>query len=518
MKRLFAPLLILCAGLTAAQKPITVTILHTDDLHAHIEPFKIKNGMYGGYAKHVALAKQFMAKDPNPLLLSGGDTFQGTLYFTVYQGLADLYFLNLMGYRGAAVGNHEFDLGPGALGIFAKNATFPVLACNLDVSQEPELRGVIGKHAIVNVKDGKIGLIGAVTPDLPDISSPGPNVKMLDLMSSIRSSISALQSEGVNKIVLLSHLGYSLEQEVAKQVAGIDVIVGGHSHTLLGTFDNPDFPPSAGPYPTVVKGPDGAQTLLVASWEWGKVFGRIKVSFDAKGVVKSWNGNPITVDDKVKDDVKAASAVLAFSKPIDNLRRTIIAQTETGIDGSREIVRRKEAPMGNVIADAMLEATANQNTVLALMNGGSVRGGLDKGAITFEKVIQVQPFGSTLVVVDLTGAQIKNALEFGVAGIPEEKGAFLHVSKGTSYKFDLTRPKGDQIVGVMINGAPLDLAMTYRTVLNSFSASGGDGFVVFRDASGYRYDTGLVDVDVLVEYLKKHNPVSAGLEGRITGG
>jgi len=307
------------AGLnTALAAPLTVTILHTDDLHGHLEPTKVGQNTYGGYSRQTTLVKQFTASDPNPLVLSGGDTFQGTLFFNLYQGLADVLFMNYQAYQAMAVGNHEFDNGPAALARFAQKANFPLLAANLDVSTEPLLKDLVKPYAVLSVGGEKIGVIGAVTPDLPTISSPGPNVKMLELMTSLKNSADQLRAQGINKIVLVSHLGYTVEQQVAATVPGIDVIVGGHSHTLLGTFDNKDFPPSEGPYPTVVQNPDGNKTLLVAAWEWGKVLGRLKVTFDDAGAVTAWEGNPIPVTSDIAEDDTARRMIGTLSVPIAN--------------------------------------------------------------------------------------------------------------------------------------------------------------------------------------------------------
>jgi 5'-nucleotidase / UDP-sugar diphosphatase len=516
MKRFLLSLSLVAAAVAGLAQPLTMTILHTDDLHGRIEPFRMGSGMYGGYARHVTLVRKHMREDINPVLLSGGDTFQGTLYFNVYQGLADLYFMNLMGYDGMAVGNHEFDLGPEPLSVFVKGAHFPVLAANLDLTNEPLLRDLIKPHAVLSVDGQKVGLIGAVTPDLPTISSPGPNVKMLPLMDSIASSVKALEAQGVNKIILLSHLGYTLEQEVARTVRGIDVIVGGHSHTLLGEFDNPDFPESEGPYPTVIDNPGGHRTLLLAAWEWGKLLGRIVVDFDEHGHVAAWReAQPIVVDESIEEDKLAKSAILAFRKPIEELRNSVIAETETGLDGSREIVRRQESPMANVLVDAMLDAGLKAGAELALINGGGVRGGLSPGKITYENAISVQPFNNTLVILELTGEEIRRALEYGVEGIPEGRGQFLHVSRGSSYVFDPSRPRGQQVTEAIINGQPLDLKRSYRVIMNSFMASGGDDNQIFRDAPGERLETGALDIDVLVDYLRRNSPINARPEGRI---
>ncbi len=421
--------------------------------------------------------------------------------------------MNYQGYQAMAVGNHEFDDGPAALAKFVDKATFPVLAANIDVSAEPLLKDRIKPYAILSVGGEKVGVVGAVTPDLPLISSPGENVKMLDVMNSIQASVDALKGQGINKIFLVSHLGYTLEQEVAAKVSGLDVIVGGHSHTLLGTFDNKDFPASEGPYPTVVNNPDGNKTLLVASWEWGKVLGRIQVKFDDAGAVQSWEGNPIPVTADIAEDDTAKRMVNTLTVPIAALRRQVVGNAPQGLNGSRELVRKRESGMANVLADAALAAAQQAGADLALVNGGGVRASIDAGPITFDEAITVQPFGNTLTIVDLTGAKIRQALEHGVATWSENKGQFLHVSKGMSYTFDLSKPAGSRVTAVTLNGQPLDDAKTYKVATNNFTASGGDGFTAFEGAP--RLDTGTLDIDVLVNYLKANPNLTAEPEGRI---
>jgi 5'-nucleotidase/UDP-sugar diphosphatase len=498
---------------TASAAPVTITVLHTDDLHGHLEPTKVGEGLYGGYARQTTLVKKYAAEDPNPLVLSGGDTFQGTLFYNVYKGLADVLFMNYQGYQAMAVGNHEFDDGPAALAKFVDKATFPVLAANIDVSAEPLLKDRIKPYAILSVGGEKVGVVGAVTPDLPLISSPGENVKMLDVMNSIQASVDALKGQGINKIFLVSHLGYTLEQQVAAKVSGLDVIVGGHSHTLLGTFDNKDFPASEGPYPTVVNNPDGNKTLLVASWEWGKVLGRIQVKFDDAGAVQSWEGNPIPVSADIPEDDTAKRMINTLTVPIAALRRQVVGNAPQGLNGSRELVRKRESGMANVLADASLAAGQQAGAQLALVNGGNVRASIDAGPITFDEAITVQPFGNTLTILDLTGAKIRQALEYGVATWSENKGQFLHVSKGMSYTFDLSKPAGSRVTAVTLNGQPLDDTKTYKVAINNFTAGGGDGFTAFQGAP--RLDTGTLDIDVLVNYLKANPDLTAEPEGRI---
>jgi 5'-nucleotidase / UDP-sugar diphosphatase len=514
-KRIGISLALFVASVAALAQPVTITVLHTNDLHARVEPVIMEGKGYGGYARHVTLIRQLREKDQNVLLLSGGDSFQGTLYFNVYEGAADLFFMNLKGYTGMAVGNHEFDRGPKPLGVFAGHAKFPVLAANLDVDEDPDLRDVIKKHATVEVGGHRVGLVGAVTPDLPFISSIGPHVKMLDLIPSIQQSVAALQAEGVNKIFLLSHLGYQLEQEVASKVRGIDVIVGGHSHSLLGSFEGRGFPEPEGPYPTVVKNPEGGNTLVVQAWEWGKLLGRIKVHFDAEGRVESWSeAQPIVVDESIPEDPVALSAIIAMAKPIETLRRSVVAHAPADVDGSRETVRRQESPMANIIADSFLSWGATAQADLALINGGGVRGGLNAGQVTYENVISVQPFNNTLELIVLTGEELWQAFEYGLSGLEAGEGRFLHPSRNVRYTYDSRKPVGQRLLSVEIDGKPLDKTRSYRIMMNHFMAEGGDGFAVFKNAKD-RLETGILDIDVLIEFLKANPNVNTKPEGRI---
>lgn len=485
-----------------ANADYTLTVLHTNDLHAHIEPTRIGRTTYGGYAKQATLIKKYRAEDPNVILLNGGDTFQGTLFFTQYVGMADLSLMNVMGYDGMAVGNHEFDLGPAPLAEFAKHATFPVLSANLDVSGEEGLRTTIKPYAVKQVGGQKIGMVGAVTPDLPTISSPGPNVKLIDLYQSINKAIAELKGQGVNKIILLSHLGYDLEKAVAKQCTGLDVIVGGHSHSYLGPVTGiQGFPNPLGPYPTVVDNTE-SKVLLVSSWEWGKVFGRMKVNFDDDGEVASWtDAAPILVDEAIADDPTVASMIAALNKPIETLKKTVMATTPFAL--TRDGGNAGNSILGNIICDAMLAATEKTGAKLAIMNNGGIRANIDQGPITFDEVIQTSPFGNTLVVIDLTGSELLAALEHAAGRSGEDgRGVGIHVSKWTKVKYDVSKPVGKRVVSASINGDAVEAAKTYRIVTNSFVASGGDGFASIKDARGYRLDTGMLDRDALVDYLK----------------
>ncbi|HRF59626.1 MAG TPA: bifunctional metallophosphatase/5'-nucleotidase [Fimbriimonadaceae bacterium] len=514
MRRTLA--LLACLAPTALfAADFTLTILHTNDVHARVEPNKIKQSTYGGYPRNTTLIKQFMKSDPNPILLSAGDVFQGTLYFNVYEGLADLAFMNRLGYTAMVVGNHEFDKGPKAIGNFARLANFPLLAANLDVAAEPELKDWIKPSIVTTVGGQKIGIVGVITPDLPSISSPGPNIRMLDTFQSVQTEVDRLGKEGVDKIILLSHSGYELEQEFAAKIKGVDVVVGGHSHTLLGDLGIADLPAGRGPYPTVVKNADGNTALVVQAWQWGQVLGRIQVTFDDMGAVKDWSKTPpVVVGPEVKDDPEAATMLSAFQKPVAAVSNEVIGATETGLglDGS---ARTGENTMANAICDAQLAKTKTMGAVVCFMNAGGVRASMEPGEITYGEAVTVQPFNNTLVLLELTGEEIQKTLEFGSKGAADGSGGLIHLSANSSYTIDASRPEGSRVVKVTIDGLPLDLKKTYKIVLNSFLAGGGDGHEVLKNAKGSRLDTGFLDIEAFAEYIKGHNPLNGKKEGRI---
>lgn len=497
----------------AASADYTATFLHTNDLHAHVESTKVKEEALGGYARHATLLRKLKRESTHPLLLNGGDVFQGTLYFTTYNGLADLAYMEYVGYDAMAVGNHEFDKGPKTLADFVKSANFPVLSANIDASDDPDLKGLIKSSTVLMVGGQRIGLVGATTPDLPTISNIGPHVRMKPITDAVQKEVDDLARRGINKIALVSHCGFGEERELARQLSGVDVIVGGHSHTLVGRIRVGGSDMGNTPYPAVEKDRDGNTTLVVQAWEWGKVIGRLAVTFDDDGRVKSWEGAPVKVDASIKEDSVLSTIIEAFRFPLQALREQKVGEAKT------EIARgdsNAESTAGNLVADAMLEATASQGAVAAFMNAGGIRSGLPAGPLTYGTLIEMQPFGNGLTIISLTGDEIKKVLEFGVSKAPEYSGGFIHVSKGTAYQWNASRPVGDRVTSITLAGQPLDPAKTYKITTNSFTASGGDAHETLKNAPGPRVETGILDIDALIDYVKAHSPIEPKREGRIT--
>jgi len=503
MKRALFTLLSL-GGAALSFADFSFTLVHTNDLHARVEGAVISKKPYGGYARHIAYFQKVRATEKNVVLLNAGDTFQGTLYFTQYKGLADLIYLNLAKYDAATLGNHEFDLGPKVTGEFVKRAQFPVVCADMDFSGEPALANLIQPSTVLNVGGQKIGVVGSMTPELYSISSPGPTIKMKDMLASVQAEVDKLTKQGINKIILLSHMGYDEDIVVAPKLHDVDLIVGGHSHSLLGDSKIANRTPD-GPYPTPSKGSDGKPIYITQSWEWGKAVGHLKATFDNNGVIKNISdAKPVVMDESMPEDPFMKATIDALSQPILALRNTIISETKKGLSASGK--GSGESVLGDVIADAMLAKTESTGAKIALMNAGGIRQSIEPGKISYETCIQTQPFGNTLVVLDVTAAELKAALELGSAH-------FLQVSKGFQVTYDLNKPEGSQVVSMTLNGAPI--TGTVRVVMNSFMAGGGDALLSFKNATGYRLDTGFVDVEALIDYIRVKNPVDAQPEGRI---
>lgn len=496
------------AAISAADRPITITIVHSNDMHDHVQSTPIRGVSYGGYARQATLIRQIRGREKNVLLLNAGDMFQGTLYFNVYQGLAEVAYLNEMGYDSMAVGNHEFDNGPTGLAKFVDLATFPVLSADLDVSAEPSLRGKIAPSTVLKVGGERVGVVGATTVDVTNISSPGPNVRVLDLKSSVQAAVDGLTKQGINKIVLLTHIGYAEDKALATQLHDVDIIVGGHSHTPLGTPDIDGWRKAEGPYPTLVKDAAGQTVPIVQAYEWSKVLGEIKLDFDGGGHIRRIVlAKPIIVDEKVPEDMAVKSLAAALEKPIMDLQNSKIGTTNGAL--SKESVNG-ESLMADVIADSMLEVTTDQGSVAAFVNSGGVRASLEQGTITYGQAISVQPFGNTLTVLELSGVELLGAINEGIGS-----GGELNPSHGTSYRVDRSKPKGEQAADVMVAGQPLDPAKTYRVTFLNFTANGGDAHKILQNAKGARVDTKIVDLDALIAYIKRHSPLDIRPEGRL---
>lgn len=504
----------------AAMADYSLTILHTNDFHARFEPIsKYDSGCsaedntegkcFGGSARLVTAIEEARARSNNSILVDGGDQFQGTLFYTYYKGKLAAEMMNKMGYTAMTVGNHEFDDGPEVLRGFMDAVNFPVLMSNADVSGEPLLADKLAKSTVIEQGGEKIGLIGLTPDDTHELASPGPNITFSDPVAAVQGEVDKLTAEGVTKIVVLSHSGYRVDQQVAAETTGVDVIVGGHSNTYLSnTSDRAE-----GPYPTMV-----GDTAIVSAYAYGKFLGELNVTFDDDGVITEATGEPVIMDAAVSEDDTTKARIAEAAAPLDEIRNKVVAETAEAIDGERGSCRAGECTMGNLVADAMLARVADQGVTIAIANGGGLRASIDAGEVTMGEVLTVLPFQNTLSTFETTGETVVAALENGVSQFEEGAGRFPQVA-GLKFTFDPAAEAGSRVSDVMVmqDGAyaPIDPAATYLAVTNNYVRNGGDGYAMFKDAQN-AYDFGPDLADVTAEYLAANAPYTPYTDGRIT--
>ena len=509
----------LALGAGMAQAEFSLTILHTNDFHDRYEPISAYDGpcsaedntageCFGGSARLVTALAEARKRSNNTILVDGGDQFQGTLFYTYYKGVMTAEFMNRLGYDAMTVGNHEFDDGPEVLKGFVEAVKFPVLMSNADISMEPLLKDKILKSTVIERGGEKIGLIGLTPLDTPEIASPGKNVIFTDPVQAVQGEVDKLTAEGVNKIIVLSHSGYLVDQRVAAGTTGVDVIVGGHDNTYLSNVSED----AKGPYPTMV-----GKTAIVQAYAYGKFLGELNVTFDDAGEIVTATGEPLIMDKAVAEDSDTVARIAELGKPLEEIRNKVVAETAAEIDGNRDNCRQVECTMGNLVADASLARVADQGVTIALVNSGGLRASIDAGEVTMGEVLTVLPFQNTLSTFEVSGATLVEALENGVSQYEEKAGRFLQVA-GLQYAFDVSKPVGQRISDVLVQvdggWGPIDPGEAYLVVSNNYVRQGGDGFSVFVDADK-AYDYGPDLADVVAEFIAANAPYQPYVDGRI---
>ena len=509
-----AAALMLSAGAAAAD--YNITILHTNDFHDRFEPISRFNSgcseednaegkCFGGAARLVTAIADAKARHDNFLLLDAGDQFQGTLFFQYYGGDVQAEVMNTLGYDAMAVGNHEFNNGPEGLAAFVEKVNFPVLMSNADTSGSNVLSGLIEKSIVIEKNGEKIGIVGVTPKNNDELSSPGPNIIFTDPSPAIQAEVDALTADGVNKIIVLSHSGFAVDLVIAQNTSNVDLIVGGHTNTFLSNTDED----ADGPYPEMMNG-----VPIVQAFAFGKYLGELELTFDDEGNLKSASGNPILIDASVTEDAATKARIAELAAPLDEIRSEVVAQSGGFIEGDRSVCRVEECPMGNLVADAMLDRVADQGIDIAFANSGGIRSSIDEGEVTMGEVMTVLPFQNTLSTFTTSGENLLAALENGVSQVEEVAGRFPQVA-GMTFTWNPNAEPGSRIVSATVGGAALDPAATYGVVTNNYVRGGGDGYKMFVDAPD-AYDFGPDLADVLAEYMAAQGSSMPMVEGRIT--
>jgi len=514
-------LLALVAGIVGAQDRYELTIMHTNDVHGHHEPQR--NGD-GGAARQATVVQQIRAEGGNSLLLDAGDRFTGTLFHVQYRGQDSVQIMNAISYDAIVLGNHEFNEGSEKLAEFVQGLNFPTVSANIDFSEDPYLAGLVAPSVVLDVGGESIGIIGLTAPETVILNLPSKDLVFHDNLAEItQEQVDSLSAQGIDKIILLSHLGYGPDLEVAQAVSGVDIVVGGHTNTFLSNTYNG----ALGGYPTVLESASGEPTLVVQADTKTIYLGRLDVEFDGAGVLTDWDGDAILLSRYISPDPEVGGLIAGLAEPIAELTSQRVGETSVALTGtSPRLCRIEECLLGVVITDAVLE---NTGADIVIQNGGGIRADIDEGEVTLGEVLNVLPFGNLISTLELTGADVLAALENGVSQVEVDEngnpmvdgaaGRFPQVA-GMRYTFDATQEAGSRIVSaeVLVDGdySALDMEAIYRVATNDYMRSGGDGYAILETNAINPYDQGSPLDQVVADYIAANSPLNAALEGRIT--
>lgn len=483
-------ILLIWAGASWAAQPFTV--LFFNDFHARLEPFEVPGveGEVGGLARLAGLADEVRAENEAAgvptFLLIAGDVLQGTPYSTVYRGEVEFSCLNEMAVSAMCLGNHEFDYGRENLRDLIALANFPVISANVT------LTGTAGDGAFTKgfvwlaAGDEKILVIGLTTPETPVTTAPR-NVVGLAFADPVATAKAVIDEYGddADAIFALTHFGFEKDAYLATQVPGIDVIIGGHTHTHVGEI--------------VVE----RDTIICSAYEYGTYLGRmdLEIGDDGKLAVTEYRLMPVTAAAPVNEAV--AGVIEEYEKGLSARLGVVVGSVDTVLN--RKAITEQETNFGDFVADLVREATGAD---VALVNGGGVRADLGPGDITLGDVLTALPFGNEVVVLDVPGATLRRAFEL-CAREKVGEGGFLQVS-GCEYVIG----SGGELAAVAVAGKPLDDDATYKAAMPDFLAEGGDGYDIFTSLEP-AYKTGLVLYDVVASGLREGRAVPEEPAGRI---
>eukprot|EP00977_Amphora_coffeiformis_P016617 scaffold5172_cov155-Amphora_coffeaeformis.AAC.8 len=571
-----------------APAPTTFRILHINDHHSHLEAEELDVEItedfpaslagigevavvYGGFPLLVPTFAQYESEAYDigmhgVLKLHAGDAITGTSYYSLFNGVADLDMMNLICFDAFVLGNHEFDDGDSALADFISLLTesricpsTPVLSANLMPGPDSALLPLkdaldIASFAIYELENGRsVGIIGITVSQKTLLSSsPDEGTDILDEVESVTSAVASLQDEGVDIIVVLSHTGINMEVEKLALIPGVDVVVGGDSHSLLGDLGGYGAEPQ-GPYPIEIVKEDNTKTCFVTAWEYSHIMGFLDIEVDGNGDVVSCSGSPIVpmdpvattlenglTDEQASDFVNYVSSVgpfvattpdrftalvlSAYQSEVDVLKETVIATVDGDIcferipGQGRSVICDvcESATQGggacNLVAQAFLDRSKEAS--VAIQNGGGCRTDIGAGDLTIDEAISLLPFSNTLVNLEMTGEEIKmvleEALEFAFVG--GSSGAYPYAA-GLRYAVDSEAEFGSRVSDLLVNPRlegtfePIDLTASYTVVTNNFVSEGRDGYITFGEIED-KVDTFIEYSQAFIDYATEQGTIA----------
>ncbi len=566
-----------------AGAPIEITLLHINDHHSHLDqdtltltlpdasgvarPVQVPTG---GFPRVISALRTLGDQQPNVIRIHSGDAVTGDLYFNLNQGQADADLMGLACFDTFTLGNHEFDSRDqglaGFLEMLERTPCPPVvLSANVRFGANSPLSPAVRPNAVkpytILERDGqKIGLIGVtIAGKTKNSSRPDPDTHFLDEQNTVQEHIDELRAQGVNKIIVQSHIGYKRDRKLARNLRGVDVIVGGDSHSLLGPPDLQALGLKAeGPYPTVERSADGHPVCVVQAWQYAQVVGRLAVRFDENGIVQScqgqpWllagtsvthNGKPLPANERQAIlSALEANPVVLLTEPARDAQGLLAPYAQTKQRFGEQVLVRNTSNLclrrvpGTTLdpARSALGTVCNENphviahggdvqqlvaqalldygkhyfeAEIALQNAGGVRIDLPAGPVTVADTYATLPFKNQLVRIDIYGHELKASLEEGLDALLVNRGSGgFPYAAGLRWNVDLGKPKGERFSALEVddaqgNPAPLQADQRYRLVTIDFLADGASGYRTLGNLPAERkVNTGLDYTQAFLDYL-----------------
>jgi len=498
-RRLVAAIFFIAATVAAHAQTArtTVSFILVNDIYQMSAQMMADGKSRGGFAKLAAVVKAERAKGGHVLLVHAGDTLSPSLMSGFDRGAHIVALTNMVPPDIFVPGNHEFDFGKATFFQRMGEARFPLFAANLRAADGTMLPGFKDRD-ILNFDGVRIGLTGATYDDSARASSP-EDLKFAPTVATTRTQAEALRRDGADYVVAVVHADRKQDYELFATRA-IDLILTGHDHDLFVNFDE---------HTAMVESSYDAHYVTIVDVT-------IDVTTrDGQRDTKWWPRFRIVDTAEVEPDPEVGAAVARYEAELSRELDVAIGTTAVELDSRSAMVRTRETAIGDLITDAM---RIIGRVDAAIMNGGGIRAGkvyAPNSMLTRRDILAELPFNNRVVTIQISGRDLKRALENGLAQLPDAGGRFPQVS-GIALEADLKRPPGSRITSLKIGGAPLQDGKTYRVAINDFLARGGDGYDTLRDAKKLLPvdDSPLLANQVMV-YVRQVGTVKTGVEGRI---
>ena len=470
----------------------SLNIIYTNDIHGAIVPEKFDkelNAYTGGMAYMGTVIKKLKKEtEGKNLLLDAGDWALGSCESELTGGKTIIDVMNNLGYDGAEIGNHEFDWGQEPLKEMIDRADFPVMGANITKNDGTLMEGLT-PYIIKEINGIKVGILGLISQDTSETVDPG-NIKGINFKNSrktVEKYLPEIKKNGAELIIVLSHEGLKDDVRLATETGGIDIIVGGHSHTSIG------------------KAAKINNTIIVQAGSNSVKVGNLHINIDSSSKkILSFENSLVTVNNnQLTPDSEIEEIINPVIEQTGNGLSTVIGKTEVDLDRNKIV----ESVMGNVLTDAIRESTGSD---IAVENSGSIRKGIRKGNITVKSIHDVLPFNTYLVTMELTGKDIKDLME--ISATTQDN---LQVS-GLTMTVDYSQPAGKRVSDIKVQNKTLEHEKNYRVSTEDFLALGFTEYTPFH--RGKNISVGEATIEALKSYIKHHSPITsdiARIEGRI---